>query len=137
MVLATVLMLGVVAFAPSAPTSYDEAAKPRRTPTPRPTTTPASTTLTAPGLLTPENGATAHTGPLTFSWAPVPGAAHYHIQAGGIIERWGLTDPSYTFNVTPGFVTYYPRLYWRVQAMDANYVEGPWSEWHVIYLVNP
>jgi hypothetical protein len=130
-VFATVLMLGVVAFAPYASPSSDEAAKPRRTPTPRPVG------LTAPTVVSPENGATVHTGNLTFRWSPVPGAARYHIQAGGIIENWGLTDTSYTFNVTPGFVTYYPRLYWRVQAIDANNVQGPWSEWWVIYLVSP
>jgi hypothetical protein len=139
-VVATVLLLGVAAFAPYAPTSSDEAAKRRRTPTPAPVT------LTAPSLLAPSNGSTVHTGSLTFSWAPVPGAARYHIQAGGgtnfdetynIIENWSLTEPSYTFNVTSGFVTYFPRLYWRVQAIDANNVQGPWSQVWQFNLVSP
>lgn len=145
-VLAIVLMLGVAAFAPYAPTSTDDVPKPRRTPTPRSTATPASNPLTAPALITPANGATVHTGNLTFSWTSVPGAARYHIQAAGgtafdqqynIIEYWGLTETSYTFNVTPGFVTYFPRLYWRVQAIDANHVQGPWSEVRIIHLVSP
>jgi hypothetical protein len=136
----------LAAFAPYAPPSSAEVAKPRRTPTPRPTQTPPSVTLTAPTLLGPANGATVHTGPLTFSWTAVPGAARYHIQAGGgtafdeqsnIIEYWSLTQPSYTFNVTSGFVTYFPRLYWRVQAADANNVPGPWSEVRMIHLVSP
>jgi len=129
-------MLSMAAVVPYASASPDEFHR-RRTPTPRPTATPVSVTLTAPTLLSPEDGATMHTGNLTFAWSPVPGAARYHIQAGGIIEYWGLTDTSYTFNVTPGFVVYFPRLYWRVQAIDANHVQGPWSEWHVINLVSP
>jgi hypothetical protein len=146
-VLATVLMLGMVAFAPYAPASSDEVAKSKRTPTPtavKPTPSPVN--LTAPVLLAPENGATIHTGNLTFSWSPVVGAARYHFQAGSgtafdqqfnILENWSLTEPSYTFNVTSGFVFYFPRLYWRVQAIDANNVQGPWSEVRVIYLVSP
>lgn len=140
LVLATVLMLGMAAFAPYAPASSDQVAKPRRTPT------PTSGNLTAPTLQSPDNGATIHTGTLTFSWAPVTGAARYHFQAGGgtafdqqynILENWSLTEPSYAFNVTSGFVVYFPRLYWRVQAIDANNVQGPWSEVRVIYLVSP
>src|ERR1041385_1797638 len=114
-VFATVLMLGIVAFVPYAPTSADGVAKPRRTPTPQPTAT-SSATLSAPTLLSPDNGATIHTGTLTFSWTPVSGAARYHFQGGGgtnfdetynILENWSLTEPSYTFNVTSGFVTYF------------------------------
>lgn len=140
LVVVAVLMLGMAAFAPYAPTFSDEAARPRRTPTPTPVT------LTAPSLLAPANGSTVHTGNLTFAWSAVPGAARYHLQAGGginfdetfnIIENWSLTEPSYTFNVTPGFVVYFPRLYWRVQAIDANNVQGPWSEVRIIYLVSP
>jgi hypothetical protein len=54
-----------------------------------------------------------------------------------IIERWSLTEPSYTFNVTSGFVVYFPRLYWRMQAIDANNVPGPWSEVWQFNLVSP
>lgn len=138
-VMATVLLLAASAFAPYAPASQN-AARPRRTPTPAPVT------LTAPTLLTPANGSTVHTGDVTFSWTAVPGAARYHIQAAGgtafdqqynIIEYWGLTQPSYTFNVTSGFVTYFPRLYWRVQAIDANNVQGPWSQVWQFNLVSP
>jgi hypothetical protein len=68
------------------------------------------------------------------------------LQAGGgtsfdeqynIIEYWDLTEPSYTFNVTSRFLVYFPRLYWRVQAIDANNVQGPWSEVRVMYLDSP
>ena len=136
----------LAAFAPYAPPNAPDASHKRRTPTPLPTATSASVTLTAPTLLSPENGATIHTGNLTFSWTPVPGAARYHFQAGSgtsfdqqynILENWSLTEPSYTFNVPSGFVVYVPRLYWRVQAIDANNVQGPWSEVRIIYLVSP
>jgi hypothetical protein len=145
-VVLTVLMLSVAAFAPYAPTSSDKVAKPRRTPTPIATPTSAPVTLTAPTLLSPANGSTVHTGDVTFAWSAVPGAARYHIQAGlnpyfdeqfNIIENWSLTEPSYTFNVTPGFVEYFPHLYWRVQAIDANNVQGPWSEVWLFYLASP
>src|SRR6266540_1041340 len=143
-VVATVLILGVAAFTPYAPSNA--AAKPKRTPTPIPTPTTAPVTLTAPTLLSPANGSTVHTGEVTFAWSAVPGAARYHLQAGlgtafdgqyNIIEQWSLTDPSYTFNVTPGFVEYFPHLYWRVQAIDANNVYGPWSEVWYFNLVSP
>lgn len=146
-VLTVVLIFAMLAaFAPYAPPDSSDTWRRRRTPTPRPSATPASVTLTAPRLLSPENGATVHTGNLTFSWTPVPGAARYHIQAGlgtafdeqsNIIEYWSLTDPSYTFNVTPGFVEYFPHLYWRVQAIDANHVQGPWSEVRRVNFVSP
>jgi len=144
-VLATLFLLGVAAFTPYAPTS-DQAARPRRTPTPTAIPTAAPVTLTAPTLLSPANGSTVHSGDVTFSWTAVPGAAHYHIQAGlnpyfdgqyNIIEHWSLTEPLYTFNVTPGFVEYFPHLYWRVQAIDANNVQGPWSEVWLFNLVSP
>jgi hypothetical protein len=144
-VLATLFLLGVTAFTPYAPTS-DQAARPRRTPTPTAIPTAVPGTLTAPTLLSPANGSTVHTGDVTFAWTAVPGAARYHIQAGSgtafdgqynIIERWSLTEPSYTFNVTSGFVTYFPRLYWRVQAIDANNLQGPWSEVWQFNLVSP
>jgi len=140
-VLMMALVLSMASFVSYASASPDERHR-RPTPTPR----PPSVGLTAPILISPENGVTVHTGNLTWSWNPVPGAARYHFQAGGgtsfdsqynIIEYWGLTEPTYTFNVTPGFVVYFPRLYWRVQAIDANNVQGPWSEWRVINLVSP
>src|SRR6266498_3226627 len=58
-------------------------------------------------------------------------------QTYNIIENWSLTESSYTFNVTPGFVVYFPRLYWRVQAIDANNVQGPSSEMWQFNLVSP
>lgn len=131
-----VLMLSMASFVPSASASPDESHR-------RP---PSGGTLTAPTLISPANGATVHTGNLTFTWNPVPGAVRYHLQAGlnpyhdqqyNILDRWSLTEPSYTFNVTPGFVVYFPRLYWRVQAIDANNVAGPWSEVWLVRITNP
>lgn len=136
------VVLSMASFVSYASASPDESHR-RPTPTPKP---PTGGTLTAPVLISPANGATVHTGNLTWSWNPVPGAARYHLQAGGgpwfdqqynIIDRGGLTEPSYTFNLTSGFVFYFPRLYWRVQAIDANNVAGPWSEVRQIKLVSP
>lgn len=147
-VLIVVVILGMASVVPYASASPDEFHR-RRTPTPpppRPTATSPSAALTAPTLLSPANGATVHTGNLTFTWNPVPGAARYHLQAGlnpyhdqqyNILDRGGLTEPSYTFNVTPGFVVYFPRLYWRVRAIDANNVAGPWSEVWLVNIKNP
>jgi hypothetical protein len=144
--LAIALMLSMAAFAPYASKPSDPLLRPRRTPTPLPTPTVAPVGLTAPTLLTPADGVTLHPGEVTWSWTAVPGAARYHIQAGNgtafnsqynIIEYWGLTTPSYTFNVSSGFIVYFPYLYWRVQAIDANNVQGPWSEVRVIHFVSP
>ena len=151
-VITAALMLGMAAFAPHTPMSPEGVVTLKQTPTPAPVTptTPVKVTtpvrLVAPTLLSPANGSTVHTGNVTFSWSAVPGAARYHLQAGSgtafdgqynIIEYWGLTSPSYTFNVTPGFVVYFPRLYWRVQAIDANNVQGPWSQVWQFNLVSP
>lgn len=134
-VLLTVVVLSMASFVSYASAAPDESHR-----------KPASGGLTAPVLLSPENGVTIHPGNLTWSWKPVPGAARYHLQAGNgtafdgqynIIDRWSLTEPSYTFNVTPGFVFYFHKLYWRVQAIDVNNVQGPWSEVRVINLVSP
>lgn len=127
-VVMTVLMLGAVAFTPYAPAPSSTAAG-----------------LSAPTLIAPANNSTVHTGPVTWSWKPVPGAARYHLQAGfntafdqqyNIIDQ-SVTAPSYTFNASSGFVFYFPRLYWRVQAISASNIPGPWSEVRRVNLVNP
>jgi len=101
--------------------------------------------LSAPTLISPSNGATV-SGTVTFAWTAIAGAARYHIQVGSgtnfgeqsnIIENWSLTKPSYTFTITPGFVVYFPHLYWRVQAIDANNVQGPWSAVWEFRTTNP
>ena len=90
--------------------------------------------LTAPPLVAPGNGAVLSPNP-TLSWSAVPGAARYHLQVNNIpifegtynkIENWGLSGTSYTIMGYPE--AYFPRLYWRVQAIDANGRQGPWSE---------
>jgi hypothetical protein len=93
-----------------------------------------STALAAPTLLSPANGAIVSPNP-TLSWRAVPGAARYHIQVAGgtyfdqqynFIESWSLTSTSYRISGHPE--AYNPHLYWRVQAIDANNVQGPWSQ---------
>lgn len=146
-VLIVVVMLSMAAVVPYASASPDEFHR-RRTPTPRPlpTATSPSSALTAPTLLSPANGTTIGIGNVTFTWKPVPGAVRYHLQAGlnqyhdqqyNILENGSLTEPSYTFNITPGFVVYFPHLYWRVQAINANNVAGPWSEVWLVNIKNP
>lgn len=144
-VLCLVVMFGLVAYVPAGLAAEPEVRRPRRTPTPRPPSPPAPAHLTAPVLLTPANGSTV-AGQLNFTWTAVPGAARYHIQAGSgtdfygqynILENWSLTQPSYSFYASSGFVFYFRRLYWRVQAIDANYNEGPWSEVWMMNLVAP
>jgi hypothetical protein len=139
-----ILTFSMTAFVPIFQAPDNGALKPKRTPKPPPTITPAQ--LIAPTPLSPPNGGTVGVGDVTFTWTAVPGATRYHIQAGlnpyfdqqyNIIENWSLTDTSYTFTVTPGFVTYFPHLYWRVQAIDANNVQGPWSEIWYFTLTNP
>ncbi len=147
-----VLMLSMAAFAPYNYNSKSnvELLRPRRTPTPtsqpQPTPTTAPAGLTAPILLTPANNVTLHPGNVTWSWTAVQGAARYHIQAGNgtafdqqfnIIEYWDLTTTSWSFDVSSGFIFYFPHLYWRVQAIDANNNYGPWSEVRVINFVSP
>lgn len=98
---------------------------------------PPSGGLTAPALIAPANGVTVPLGNVTWSWNPVPGAVRYHLQGGrgpnldaqyNIIDRFNLTEPTYTFNITSGFRFYFPQIYWRVRAVDANNNPGPWSE---------
>jgi hypothetical protein len=121
-----VVMLSMASFVSYASASPDESHRP-----------PSGSGLAAPTLIAPANGATVPLGNVTWSWKPVPGAARYHLQAGrgpnldgqyNIIDRWSLTEPSYTFNITSGFRFYFPQLYWRVRAFDANNNPGPWSE---------
>jgi len=139
-----VLMLSMVAFVPSALTSANELQKarptphkPTRTPTPSPTATSAPVQLPAPTLISPPYGATVG-GQVTLEWSAVVGAARYRVQASvnpfeygeeqsKIIDSW-VTETSYTFTASPGFVEYVPHLYWRVRAIDANSVQGLWSE---------
>jgi hypothetical protein len=145
----TAILITLVAFAlalsMTKPTVAEAKRKPTRTPTPLPTATPAPVELTAPALISPPNGATV-SAQVTFVWSAVPGAASYHLQAGlnpyfdtqyNIINEWSLTDTSYSFYASPGFVEYFPHLYWRVQVIDANNVQGLWSEVWYFNLTSP
>lgn len=98
---------------------------------------PSAVRLAAPTLISPANGITVPLGNVTWRWNPVPGAARYQLQGGrganldaqyNIIDRLSLTEPTYTFNITAGFRVYFPQIYWRVRAFDANNNPGPWSE---------
>jgi hypothetical protein len=142
-VLMIVLMLSMLAFVPYPLMAENELYQQKSRPIAQPIAIPAPVQLTAPTLLSPANGATV-SGKITWTWNAVPGAACYHLQAGrgtnldeqyNIINRSCLTDMSYTFNVTPGFVVYFPHLHWRVRARtttDINGTYGPWSEvWRV------
>ena len=144
-VILVTLVVFALAFSMTKPTVAEAKRKPTRTPTSLPTATPAPVELTAPTLLSPPDGATV-SGQVTFVWSTVQGAAHYHLQAGlnpyhdgqfNIIDQWSLTDTSYSFYASPDFVFYFPHLYWRVQAIDANYVGGPWSEVWYFNLTSP
>jgi hypothetical protein len=126
-VLMLVVMLSMVSFVSYASASPEES---QGRPAPR-------EALAAPTLLAPANGITVPLGNVTWSWRPVSGAARYQLQAGrgpnldaqyNIIDRYNLTTTSYTFNITAGFRFYFPQLYWRVRAFDANNSPGPWSE---------
>jgi len=142
-------MLSTVAFVPYTLRPHDELFRPKRTPTPLATATPAPVLLTAPTLISPPNGATVPGGDVTLVWSAVPGAACYHVQAGlnvyldeqsNIIDYGCWTDTSYTFNASPGFIQYFPHLYWRVRARtttDIYGTYGPWSEVWYFNLVNP
>ncbi len=148
-VFAIALIFSMAAFVPYTSNTLkpnDVSFRPRHTPTPQPTPTTVPASLTAPTLRTPANNATLHPGNVTWSWTPVPGAVRYHLQAGGgtffdqqynIIEYWGLTTTSWSFDVSSGFIFYFPHLYWRVQAIDANNNYSPWSEVRTINFVSP
>jgi hypothetical protein len=142
------LMLSMLAFVPYSVRPQNELSQRKLEPASQPLAIPASVQLAAPTLLSPPNGATI-SGNITWTWNAVPGAACYQLQAGkgtnldaqyNIINRWCLTDTSYTFNVTPGFVVYFPHLHWRVRARtttDTNGTYGPWSEVWKVYLKSP
>jgi hypothetical protein len=124
------LVVFMLAFGITEPTLAEAKRKPIRAPTPAPVQLPA------PTLLSPPNSATV-SGQVNFVWSAVPGAARYHLQAApnpyhdaqfNIIDQWGLTDTSYPFYASPDFMVYFPHLYWRVQAIDANDFQGSWSE---------
>jgi hypothetical protein len=148
----TAILITLVAFALASsmtkPIVAEAKRKPTRTPTPLPTATPAPVELTAPTLISPPNGATV-SGQVTFVWSAVPGAACYHLQAGlhpyldtqsNVFNEGCLTDTSYSFYASAGFVEYFPQLYWRVRARtttDIYGTYGPWSEVWYFNLTSP
>src|SRR4029078_1428338 len=83
----------------------------------------------APDLVAPANGA-VFSGPVTFSWNPVPGARKYGLQvstdpsfSSGILEN-AVTD-STAFTSDKSYVAD-TNLYWRVRA-DAESTEAPFG----------
>ncbi len=119
---------------PSAtPTPTAPAAPPTPTPVPpTPTPTPAPAGLAAPTPTAPANGASV-TEPFTLSWSAVTDPS------GIVAYNWNVS-PSSTFspvvalNSTSGATqdtvsglatgTYF----WRVQAVNGNFQQGPWSQ---------
>lgn len=83
----------------------------------------------APDLVAPANGA-VFSGPVTFSWNPVPGARQYRLQvstdpsfSSGILEN-AVTD-STAFTSDKSYVAD-TNLYWRVRA-DAESTDAPFG----------
>ena len=126
LVLMVIVMLSLASFVPGASAATDESHR-----------RPPAGGLAAPTLISPADGIIVPLGNVTWSWKPVPGAVRYQLQGGrganldaqyNIIDRLSLTEPTYTFNITSGFRFYFPQIYWRVRAFDANHNPGPWSE---------
>lgn len=83
----------------------------------------------APDLVAPANGA-VFSGPVTFSWNPVPGAREYRLQvstdpsfSSGILEN--ATTDSTAFTSDKSYVAD-TNLYWRVRA-DAESTDAPFG----------
>jgi large repetitive protein len=83
----------------------------------------------APDLVAPANGA-VFSGPVTFSWNPVPGARDYRLQvstdpsfSSGILEN--ATTDSTAFTSDKSYVAD-TNLYWRVRA-DAESTDAPFG----------
>jgi len=99
--------------------------------------------LGAPTLISPAKGAFVRPNP-TLVWSSVSGAARYHLQlAGGtyfdqqanFIDNWNVTSTSYYMSAHPE--AYFKHVYWRVQAISANNVQGPWSAVSDFTIVTP
>jgi hypothetical protein len=118
--------------------------RPKSTPTPVSAPTPEPVEVAAPALISPPNGAVV-SGEVTFVWSTVPGAACYEWEAGLTTDFDGqsnlrsscLTDTAYTISLSPGFVEYWPHLYWHVHARDrvASDVTGTYGRWSETWLV--
>lgn len=132
-----VLLMGLMLLGIVAPTSYAQIAQDAPSNHRRPTGVPA-----APTLIAPSNGVVLPPGQITFRWNPVPGAGCYHLQAGrgpnhgaqyNIIDRTCITGTSFTFNVTSGFIFYFPTLYWHVRARTTTGLDGVYGPWSQVW----
>lgn len=133
MVLLMVLMLLAIV----APTTYARNAQDDPSNHRPPSGVPA-----APTLVSPANGAIVPLGQVTLRWNPVPGAGCYYVQGGrgpnlgaqyNIIDRTCVTGTSYTFNVTSGFVFYFPTIYWHVSARTTTGLDGVYGPWSQVW----
>lgn len=83
----------------------------------------------APALVTPANGATGVTLPVTLTWQVVPGAAQYRLQVSTdstfgtvLVDESGLTGTGRSLSGLTPLV----KLFWRVRASNIL-GDGPWS----------
>jgi hypothetical protein len=128
LVAALLVVLGLALTVPQQ-TAMARRRPPRPTPTPRSSSAP----LVAPEAIWPTEGALVEAHP-TLRWTAVPGAVRYHLQA-SLVDNWSLSEPGYLFLAHPE--AYNPNVFWRVQAIDANHVQGPWSPYYHFTVTTP
>jgi hypothetical protein len=120
-------LLILVAGLPSQPASARRGS-PAPTPTPIP---PAPSGPSAPAPLAPANGASV-TVPLTISWSAVSdprGTIAYNWQVGSSSTFSPVVASNSTSGQTQDTVSGLPTgtYFWRVQAVNGNFVQGAWS----------
>lgn len=81
---------------------------------------------TAPTLTSPENGFTAPSTTLVFTWEPTTGKSHFQLSTdqafATVVKEQETTDASISVVITNSGLHY-----WRVRNLASNNVEGEWS----------
>ncbi|RPI66618.1 MAG: hypothetical protein EHM43_11110 [Ignavibacteriae bacterium] len=81
---------------------------------------------TAPTLTSPENGFTAPSNTLVFTWEPTTGKSHFQLSTdqafATVVKEQETTEASISVVVTNAGLHY-----WRVRNLASNNVEGEWS----------